>query len=277
MASLPFSTGLHSVLSCFEASPTRTVAFLCLLGQLHQPLHQGWLLETFLSQSYIHLMWSRPVSWTLTEAGKQEESPCCGNWSLTARLFRIIINQIPTHTCTHSHMAHYKLTYVLKHGGTHVLWASVELILTFVTVKCDKHPCQSAALQADTTLFLVTMTMTFFFLVLMERFNPSDRPLLLVYTTPKVAVVLFIQKSFHQRKKRNLYLWPRQWHKNRFKPFSICLQSQCNAIITCFHGPGHIWLALQKKKKKIEITQGAFFLPSLCALLYFSIWLIFLK
>lgn len=83
VASLPFSTGLHSVLSDSEASPTRTVAFLCLPGQLHQPLHQGWLLETFLSQSYIRPMWSRPVSWTLTEAGKQEESPCC----LTTRLF----------------------------------------------------------------------------------------------------------------------------------------------------------------------------------------------
>lgn len=80
VASLPFSTGLHSVLSCSEVSPTRTVAFLCLPGQPHQPLHQGWLLETFLFQRHIHLMWSRPVSWTLTEAGKQEESPCCGNW-----------------------------------------------------------------------------------------------------------------------------------------------------------------------------------------------------
>lgn len=41
VASLPFSTGLHSVLYCSEASPTRTVAFLCLPGQPHQPLHQG--------------------------------------------------------------------------------------------------------------------------------------------------------------------------------------------------------------------------------------------
>lgn len=80
VASLPFSTGLHSVLSHSEASPTRTVAFLCLPGQPHQPFHQGWLLETFLFQRYIHLMWSRPMSWTLSDAGKQEESPCCTNW-----------------------------------------------------------------------------------------------------------------------------------------------------------------------------------------------------
>lgn len=36
-----------------EASPTHTVAFHCLRGQFHQPLHQGWLLETFLSLSDI--------------------------------------------------------------------------------------------------------------------------------------------------------------------------------------------------------------------------------
>lgn len=73
------------------------------------------------------------------------------------------------------------------------------------------------------------------------------------------------------KKNKNLYLWPWQWHKNRFKPCSICLQSQCNVIITCFHGPARIWLALKKKKKKI--TQGAFFPPvfllCMCALLYY--------
>lgn len=71
VASPSFSAGLHSVLSCSEAGPTRTVAFLCLPGRLHQPLHQGWLLETFLSQRYIHLMWSRPVSQTLTGREKR--------------------------------------------------------------------------------------------------------------------------------------------------------------------------------------------------------------
>lgn len=111
VASLPFSTGLHSVLSRSEASPTRTVAFLCLPGRLHQPFHQGWLLETFLSQRYIHLMWSRPVSWTLTEAGKQEESSCCGNWrkhhgerawQQDFFFFQLII----THACTHNPTRH---------------------------------------------------------------------------------------------------------------------------------------------------------------------------
>lgn len=94
VASLPFSTGLHSVLSCSEASPTRTVAFLCLPGRLYQPLHQGWLLETFLSQRYVHLMWSRPVSQTLAEAGKQEESPCCRNWRTSL---------LQSHTCSHNY------------------------------------------------------------------------------------------------------------------------------------------------------------------------------
>ena len=62
----------------------------------------------------------------------------------------------------------------------------------------------------------------------------------------------------------NLYLWPQQWHQNRFKPFPICLQSGCNAIITCFHGPrSH----LDRIKK---ITQGAHFLPSLCVCVLFS-------
>lgn len=90
------------------------------------------------------------------------------------------------------------------------------------------------------------------------------RPLF-VYPAPNISVLFCIG---------DLNLWPRQWHQNRFKLLSICLQSQCNAIITCFHGPGHIWLALLKKEKKI--TQGAFFLSSL-SVFYFSIWLIFLK
>jgi len=103
----------------------------------------------------------------------------------------------------------------------------------------------------------------FFFLF----FYPLLRPLF-VYTAPKVAVMLFIQNEFHHREKKNLYLWSRQWHKNRFELLSICLQSQCNAIITCFHGPGHIWLALQKKKKKNH-TRYVFFSSFLivCALL----------
>ena len=104
--------------------------------------------------------------------------------------------------------------------------------------------------------------------------------------TPERGLLLFTQQSccrviytetVSSVEKKNLYLWPRQWHKNKFKPFSICLQSQCNAIITCFHGPGHIWLALpkkkkdRKKKKKIKkITQGAFFpLRLLCV--YFAL------
>lgn len=70
VATLPFSTGLHSVLSLSETGPTRTVAFPCLPGQLQHPPHQGWLLETFFSQRYIHLMWSRPVPCTLTHRGK---------------------------------------------------------------------------------------------------------------------------------------------------------------------------------------------------------------
>lgn len=112
VASLPFNTGLHSVLSCSEASPTRTVAFLCLPGQLHQPLHQGWLLETFLSQWYIHLMWSRLVSRTLTEPGKQEESPSCRNWrSLTTRLF--CSNHLIT-TLLAPTITHYKLTDIMN-------------------------------------------------------------------------------------------------------------------------------------------------------------------
>ncbi len=56
VASLSFSTGLHSVLLSSEASPTRTVAFSCLSGQLNHPFHQGWWLETFLSKQYI-LTW----------------------------------------------------------------------------------------------------------------------------------------------------------------------------------------------------------------------------
>lgn len=158
VASLPFSTGLHSVLSRSEASPTRTVAFLCLPGRLHRPLHQGWLLETFLSQQYIHLMWSRPVSWTLTEAGKQEESPCCWNWrkhhgerAWQQDFFFAAINW-KLHTLAPT-ITHTKRTDMLNHGGTQVLWASVELILSFVSVKCYKHPCQPATLQTDTTLF----------------------------------------------------------------------------------------------------------------------------
>ena len=87
-------------------------------------------------------------------------------------------------------------------------------------------------------------------------FNLTPK-VVVVYTPPEVAVALFIQK-------RNLYLWPWQWHKNRFKPFSICLQSQCNAIITCFHGPGHIWLALQKKKIHTRCIFSSLFV---CALL----------
>ncbi len=36
---------------------------------------------------------------------------------------------------------------------------------------------------------------------------------------------------------KNNYLQPQWWYRNRFKPLSICVQSQANAIITCFHVP----------------------------------------
>lgn len=112
--------------------------------------------------------------------------------------------------------------------------------------------------------------------------------------TPERGLLLFTQQSccrviytetVSSVEKKNLYLWPRQWHKNKFKPFSICLQSQCNAIITCFHGPGHIWLALPKKKKdrkkkeenKKNYTRCIFSSSLVVCVLCFNIWLIFLK
>lgn len=67
----------------------------------------------------------------------------------------------------------------------------------------------------------------------------------------------------------NLNLWPRQWHQNRFKLLSICLQSQCNAIITCFHGP-RSHLACITKEKKLFYTRCIFFLSSLCFTLVFG-------
>lgn len=47
VASLSFGGGLHSVLSCSQASQTRTVAFLRLPGKLHQPHHQGLITRDF--------------------------------------------------------------------------------------------------------------------------------------------------------------------------------------------------------------------------------------
>lgn len=73
VASLPFSTGLHSVISLPEANPRRTVAFLCLPGcgstsgfiRVDCKRHSS-------PREYIHLMWSRPagMSLALSETGK---------------------------------------------------------------------------------------------------------------------------------------------------------------------------------------------------------------
>lgn len=92
VASLSFSTGLHSVLSCSDGSLTRTVAFPCLPGQLHHPLHQGWWLETFLSQRYVHLMWYRPVPWTLARQKSTRSLPAAETREAWSKFIFAVIN-----------------------------------------------------------------------------------------------------------------------------------------------------------------------------------------
>lgn len=218
MATLPFSTGLHSVLSLSETGPTRTVAFPCLPGQLQHPLHQGWLLETFFSQQYIHLMWSRPAPCSLTHRGKlfmsagetvqKHQSPrqwgfCCTNQLITT-------------------YAHHSVTY----GYTY----------TMLSMKC-------------------------------YQLLPNNERGLLVFTQ-HLKFFYYLYRNYFIGEGKNLNLWPRQWHQNRFKLLSICLQSQCNAIITCFHGPRSHLACITKEK--IFFTQGAFFLSSLCFTLVFG-------
>lgn len=124
VASLPFSAGLHSVLSCSEASVTRTVAFLCLPGQLRQPLHQGWLLETFLSKRYV-FTWCEadlcPVhllregnkrSLLATETGGFNLAKHCGEGTWQTSLQQHTDSRTPSHAQTHT--AHYNLPDILK-------------------------------------------------------------------------------------------------------------------------------------------------------------------
>lgn len=216
VATLPFSTGLHSVLSLSETGPTRTVAFPCLPRTAPASASSRLIAGDVLLPA-IYPPDVKQTCALYTHSQRKTLYVCWGNSQETPKL------------------------------------KAVRLLLYQST---DNYICTP---QCNLWIHIYDRSMKCYQLL------PNNERGLLVFTQHLKFFYYLYRNYFIGGGGKNLNLWPRQWHPNRFKLLSICLQSQCNAIITCFHGP-RSHLACITKEKKLFYTRCIFFFP-LCALL----------